>query len=228
MTISTELANFRTDNWCDINQLPDTVWLRYYNNSRDILIDRITAEQEDYFYNEIKTNIIDWQREYTIPKRWDLDSNNNPMDWLQKIKGISIKFKDTDIKYSKLSPNVLENKDNDLQSYSDTSSPFYVVSDNSYFLYPTPTENIINWVIIYWIMYPKELALTDSETLPDRIKKAILLWVAERFFSSQKMYQEAQIAWAKFVAEINRVAITLSWRIQAPTQITTPNLNHLA
>lgn len=73
MTISTELANFRIDNACDTTQLPDSVGLRYYNDGRDVLIDRIIEEKEDYFYNEIRANLIAGQREYTIPKRGDLD-----------------------------------------------------------------------------------------------------------------------------------------------------------
>ena len=228
MTISTELANFRIDNACDTTQLPDTVWLRYYNDGRDVLIDRIIEEKEDYFYNEIRANLVSWQREYTIPKRGELDQSWNPMDWLKKIKGISIKFKSTDTDFTKLDCSVLENLDYDLLSYDETTRPFYVTSDNSNFLYPTPTENITNGMIIYGIMYPQLLTLSSEETLPDNIKKAILLYVAERFFTSQKLYNEATIAGNKFQIELSRIAKTLSGRNQWPKTITTPYLNYLA
>lgn len=230
MTIATEIADFRIDNWIDTwtvawSQLPDTVWLRYYNDGRDTLIDRIMKERKDYFYNEIRNWLVNWQREYTFPKRGDLDENNQPMDWLMEIKGISVKFKSTDTNYSKLEESKLENKENDLLSYSTTSDPFYVVSDNSYFLYPTPTETITQGAIIYGIMYPKKLALTDTETLPDQFKKAVLIYIAYRYFKSRWMKDEASLARAEFKEEADRVAISLSGRVTAPKTRTTPNLN---
>ena len=228
MTISTELANFRIDNACDIIQLPDAVGIRYYNDGRDILIDKIIEEKEDYFYNEIKADLTNWQREYTIPKRGDLDTLWNPIDWLKKIKWISVKFKSTDTDYTKLDCSVMENLDYDLLSYDETVSPFYITSDNSNFLYPTPTEDITDGMIIYGIMYPKLLTLSDNETLSDSIKKTILLHVAERFFYSQRLYNEATTAGNRFQAELIRVANTLSWRNQWPKTITTPSLNYLA
>lgn len=228
MTITTELANFRIDNACDITQLPDTVWLRYYNDGRDVVIDSIIEEKEDYFYNEIRANLVSWQREYTIPKRGDLDEDWNPMDWLKKIKWISVKFKSTDTDFTKLDGRVMENLDYDLLSYDETTHPFYVTSDNSNFIYPTPTENITHGMIIYWIMYPQLLTLSSEETLPDNIKKVILLYVAERFFTSQKLYNEATIAGNKFQVELSRILTTLSGRNQWPKTITTPNLNNFA
>ena len=80
MPISTELADFRTDNACDISQLPDAVGLRYYNDCRDIVIDKIIDEKEDFFYNEITTGLVISQREYKLPKRGDLDDLGVAMD----------------------------------------------------------------------------------------------------------------------------------------------------
>jgi hypothetical protein len=74
MTVSATITNFRFDTGCDISQLPDPQALRYYNDCRDILIDAIKKEKEDYFYNEIKADLISGQREYKLPKRGDLDS----------------------------------------------------------------------------------------------------------------------------------------------------------
>jgi hypothetical protein len=104
MPISTTLVDFRTDNACNITQLPDTVGLRYYNDSRDIVIDEIIKKKEDYFYNEIRADIVAGNREYTFPKRGDLDGLGNPIDGLLKLKGVSVKWKSTDTEYSKLTP----------------------------------------------------------------------------------------------------------------------------
>lgn len=57
-TISTVLDEFRTDLGIDIGQLPNPNAIRYYNDGRDILIDRIMKEKESFFYNEITFSLI--------------------------------------------------------------------------------------------------------------------------------------------------------------------------
>jgi hypothetical protein len=81
---------------------------------------------------------------------------------------------------------------------------------------------------MYGIFSPKKLLLASEETLPDNISKVILLGIAERWFTSQKQYNEANTAGAKFRAELDRVTSALSGRIQSPIQRKVPNLSHLA
>ena len=227
MSITTTLVDFRTDISCDTLQLPDAVGLRYYNDSRDKVIDRITQEKEDYFYSYVYLNTTIWQNEYTLPKRWDLAWDwITILDWVQKIKWVSWKIKSTDTEYTKLRPTTIENLDYDIESYNETQNPFYLVQDNSIFIYPAPKEE--TELKIYAIMYPKKLTLSDNDTLPDYITEVILCGVRQRYLESQTRVQEAQIAKADFERERNRVAIVLSWRIQEPVQRTTPNLSHLS
>lgn len=226
MSITTTLADFRVDMWCDIFQLPDATWLRYYNDARDEVIDAITKEKEDYFYNSITTSTVIGQNEYRMPKRWDLAEDwITILDWLQKIKWVSWKIKTTDSEFTKLKPTTIENLEKDIESYDETSVPFYCVMDNSVFIYPAPTE--VSTLKIYGIMYPKKLTLSDNDTLPDQHQKAILYGVKKRFLEWQTRVQEAQIADAKFEQEKVKVAVALSGRIQSPVQRTTPNLNYL-
>lgn len=229
MTIQTDLANFRIDNACTIAQLPDTVALRYYNDSRDIVIDRIVQEKEDFFYNELTVDTVVWQREYTLPKRGDLAEDGiTALDGIKKVKEIGIKWKTTDVVYTKIDPKNSDILPYDLLSYSETNEPFYVLSDSSVFVYPTPTEAINSGMILYSIMQPKKLILTDNETLSDSISKVVLLGVAQRWFTSQKQYDYAQAAEVSFNKELSRVAISLSGRVQSPKQRTTPNLSNYA
>jgi hypothetical protein len=176
MTIQTDLANFRIDNACTITQLPDTVGLRYYNDARDIVIDRIVQEKEDFFYNELTVDTVVGKREYVLPKRGDLAEDLvTVLDGIKKIKEVGIKWKTTDNSYSKV---VAKNSDilpYDLLSYSEGLEPFYILSDSSVFIYPTPTEDINAGMILYSIMQPKKLTLSDNETLSDNISKVILL-----------------------------------------------------
>lgn len=226
MSIATVLSDFRTDMWCDIIQLPDTTWLRYYNDARDEVIDAITKEKEDYFYNYVTTSTVIWENEYKMPKRWDIASDwVTVLDWLQKIKWVSWKIKTTDQDFTVLRPTTLENLDKDIESYDETQNPFYCVMDNSVFIYPAPTE--VSALKIYGIMYPKKLILTDNDTLPDQHQKAILYGVKKRFLENQTRVQEAQLADQKFEQEKVKVAVALSGRIQAPIIRSTPNINYL-
>lgn len=226
MTIQSTLVDFRTDNACDTLQLPDATWLRYYNDSRDKVIDRITQEKEDYFYSYVYLNTTIWQNEYTLPKRWDLAWDwETILDWVQKIKWVSWKMKSTDTEYTVLKPTTSENLEKDIESYDETTEPFYLIQDNSIFIYPAPKEE--TELKIYAIMYPKKLALSDEDTLPDNIIEAIMYWVRQRYLESQWRIQEAQVAKVDFINEKDRIAVALSWRIQEPIQREAGNLSYL-
>lgn len=176
MSIATDIADFRFDNAIDTEKLTDANALRYYNDVRDTVIDRIVQEKEDYFYNEFIVDLVIGKREYLLPKRGDLAEDGvTVLDGIKKIKNIGIKYSATDTQYSKLRLESSDNLDKDLLSYSETVSPFYVLSDNSVFLYPTPNEDVDAGLIVYAISQPKKVILTDTETLPDFVKKIILL-----------------------------------------------------
>lgn len=227
MTIQTDIANFRIDNACTIAQLPDTVALRYYNDSRDIVIDRIVQEKEDFFYNEMFVDTVIGKREYVLPKRGDLAEDGvTTLDGIKKIKEVGMKTKATDTVYTKLPIRNTDVLEYDLLSYSEATnvSPFYVLSDTSVFVYPTPTEDVNAGLVFYSIMQPKKVILTDTETLSDNINKVILLGLAQRWFTSQKQYDYAQAAEVAFNRELSRVGTSLSGRVQSPKQRTTPNL----
>ena len=74
-----------------------------------------------------------------------------------------------------LKNNYLSNRDKSLVEYGlnkTLSNLFYFELDNSIFVYPAPTEALE--YKIYGIMYPKKLALTDNDTLPDQYTQSIM------------------------------------------------------
>ena len=229
MTIADKATNFRFDIGADSYQLPDTAFLRWYNEWRDELIDTIIWEKEDFFYNYIGTQTVIWQNEYKIPKRWDLDEdedNVTVLDWMAKIKGISWKIKADDTEYTKLVPKKQENLEKDMFSYSDTVEPFYILQDNSIFIFPTPTE--VSDLRIYWIVYYKQLELTDEENLPDNYIKGIMYYVKKKWLESQQRLNEAQVQYTNFENEKIRIIGAISWRVQDPVYMTQPNLSYLS
>ena len=227
MTIADKATNFRFDIGVDEYNLPDTAFLRWYNEWRDEIIDLIIWEKEDYLYNYYSRNTIIWQNEYRLPKRWDLAEDNvTVLDWFHKVKWISWKIKSTDTELTKINPKNQDSLEKDLFSYSNTTEPFFILQDNSIFIFPTPTE--ATQINIYGIKYPKMLELTDEETLPDMFTKWIIYYVKKKLLESQQRLNEAQAQELNFKNEKSRLISTISWRIQAHFELKTPNLSYLS
>lgn len=227
MSVSTTIADFRTDLATNISQLPDATALRWYNDGRDVLIDRIIQEKEDFFYDVFTTDLTLGKNEYKMNKRGDLAADGvTVLNGVAKTKSLSVKFKSTDEYYTKLSPRTQENLDYDEASYDETKTPFFILSDTSWFVYPTPTEDVTDGLKAYLITYPKKLALGDDETLPDNFSKAIRYYFFARYYEGANRPEKVELNDAKFTKEINRVATSLSGRVSSPKQIKTPSLNY--
>ena len=227
MSVATTLTDFRTDMGCDIFQLSDIAWLRYYNEWRDKVIDAITKVKDNYFFDYVTTNTIVWQNEYRLPKRWDLIDWVWPwtLNWIQKVKSVSWKINSTDTEMTVLKPTILENLEKDIEAYDTTNIPFYCVMDESIFIYPAPKEQ--TEIKIYGITYPKKLELTDNETLTDKASSVIFYWVQKKFLDSQLRKSEAQIAEASFNNQLLELADALWWRVQWPIDRDRNNFSYL-
>ena len=227
MSIGTTLVDFRIDMSCDIFQLTDTAWLRYYNEWRDRVIDEITKVKDNYFFDYITTKTIIWQNEYRLPKRWDLAEDwITKLNWMQKIKSISWLINSTDTEMTVLKPTILENLEKDIEAYDKTNIPFYCVMDESIFIYPAPKEQTT--LKIYGITYPKKLELTDNETLTDKASSVIFYWVQKKFLDSQLRKSEAQIAEASFKSQLQELTDAISWRVQWPIDRDRIDFNYLS
>lgn len=81
------------------------------------------------------------QNEYPIPKRGDLAADGiTVLDGVSKTKYVSIK--DENGNYVRLD---VKNEDvltSDVSRYADSNVPFYVVSDDSWWIYPTPESDV--------------------------------------------------------------------------------------
>jgi hypothetical protein len=72
MTVANIISQFRIDNYIDSTQLTDVQALVFLNRTYRDLINEIRVKvNEDYFYNEWKTDTVINQREYSLLKRTD-------------------------------------------------------------------------------------------------------------------------------------------------------------
>lgn len=225
MTIQETLVDYRVDMPCDILQMSDVAWLRYYNIARDRIIEAIMEEREDYFYNYNISQTIVSQNEYSIPKRGDLAQDMiTVLDWITKVKWIWIKVKPTDTEYKKLEPKRIENLVWDISEYANTATPFYSLMDNSIFLFPIPKE-VLDFKI-EWIVHYKKVTLTDTERLPDITSLCLFYGVKYLWLETQWRISEAQFFKQNFENEIKNICRNLSGRNEV-VFINDVNLSHL-
>lgn len=228
MTVTQIISDFRLDNYIDWVQLTDVQALMLLNRAyRDVLSDIRTKVNEDYFYNEWKTSTVVNQREYYLQKRTDT------LAWMVNIKWISVKYKDTETEYKKLRLETLSNLDRDLQYYIENqpeSDPFYIISDESIFIYPAPKEEITNWIIFYWIWDPANLTLISTEAdikVPLEFQDILTLWMLYQAYRTRWMINEKNDAKAEFELEKRKMIIELSDRVNVPQISEMLNLNNL-
>lgn len=156
-----ELINYAMTLWGGIttSQLPVATAEIYLNEGYHIVKRAIIRLRQEYFWDILTTSTtVVWQSEYTIPAwlTWNYKD-------LEKILAISIKYT-TDWDY------ILCEKQNQYQltqdlSYYETAQPqtkpFFIIADNSYFIYPAPLQAVTSWIKVYWI---KDLIDINKDT----------------------------------------------------------------
>lgn len=227
MNISDIITQVRLDSWLDNIQAPDTNILIWINRVyRDLINDITQKVNEDFFYQEWTTNLVNNQREYTLQKR------TSTIDWLKKVKKVSLKVNN---EFINVRPNFLSTSlEKDLWYYSinqNINDPFYIISDNSIFIYPTPKENITNWLKIYWICDPIDLTLTSTEEnikIPLEYQDLLVLWAVYHSYRSRQMINEKNEAKNEYIFEKNKMLTNLSDRIITPLVSEMPYINNLS
>lgn len=227
MTIAEIISQFRLDNYIDTSQLTDAQALVFVNRTyRDVINEIRVKVNEDYFYNEWKTDTVVWQREYTLLKR------TSSVIWMTKIKWISIKYQTTDTEYTKAKLETIWNLDKDLQRYivnQPKTNPFYIISDESIFLYPAPTEGIVDWIIFYWIWDPVDLLTTSVSTdikIPVEYQEILPLWMLYHSFRARWMISEKNDAKNEYELEKIKMISELSDRVSIPEESEMLNLTY--
>lgn len=65
--IQEHFEQIRVDTGSTITNLPDDILFRYYNRARTIVAKKLRSVADNYFYNEWTSNLVQNQREYTLP-----------------------------------------------------------------------------------------------------------------------------------------------------------------
>lgn len=135
--------------WVTSAQFPSASLLKYANVVYKEMQNKIIKNvNENYFYDILKTDTLAGQNEYTLRT-----ADNNDVG-MKKIISANIKWKDTDTYYSKLqhSSTAISLQAIDEQAASPDQEPFIQIKDGSVFIFPAPTESIVDGLMVEWLV----------------------------------------------------------------------------
>lgn len=183
------------------------------------LVDEIVSVTKwDYFWDSWLSDTVVWQSEYLAEK---LGISPDDLD-IKKINKVFIKYTE-DQEYPTLATyqnpwSLLEHPDY-YKTNQSTSEPFFYIQDNSFFIYPAPTEVISSWVEIYVIHKPKAIDTASAETdieIPTQFHKLLSDWLRVDIFLSQGKENEAQLAQQRYDRGIRDMVKFMKERYNQP------------
>lgn len=107
----------------------------------------------------------------------------------------------------------------------------YKISDKSIFIYPVATQNVTNWLKIYAIRDQVDLDLlaTESEVnIPRQYHNYISMGMLPRMYQYRQMFNEKQLAEAKYADKKDDLLKDLSNRNSSPIEAGLPPLSYLS
>lgn len=125
---------------------------------------------DEYFYEQGKSNTVVWQIEYNI--------NSIGVEAITRTKRVFIKYSATDTYYTpcrEVNPATLT-YGKDYYATWNKSDPFYYIQDNSIWVFPASTEAVTDWLFIEAIIQPPSLLTSDTADnvqVPERINELI-------------------------------------------------------
>lgn len=217
MNVATIYTSTRDATHTDASQFPDATLLGYLNKIYRRIINLIRSKvKEWFFYQEWTTDTVIWQAEFTMQGR------TASVAWMVKIDWISRKAKWTDTEFKKLRCETISNLSRDLHWYEDNQpaeDPFYIINDNSYFIYPVPTEVIVWWQIVYGISDPIDLATWWAEStikIPLEYHELLPLWMEHLVYKAQGKTNEKNDSLAEFNQWLAEMITVLTDRNETP------------
>jgi len=157
MSVLNIINKARRLTYTDISQYTNTEWLEDLNEVyADLVTDIIQDVNEDYFYDEFTTDLVQWQYEYQFQAPTATTTGMN------KVKELFVNYWAW---YKEASQVVnLQFPADYLAVNQDKEHPIFTIKDNSVFLYPTPTQSINEWLKANVTIIPRDLLLTDTDT----------------------------------------------------------------
>lgn len=228
MTVD-EIIDWWCENaWTTTEQVTATKALRYANIVYHELEELVRNEiDEDYFYDYFTTDTVADQWEYVLEEQTWLSKG------ITKIRSVEILFSDNDTEYRKVRPfgsaslSDSESKTAISQSQGD---PFYIIKDNSIFIYPIPDESVADWLRVHCSVNLLDLiAWSDEDTvkIPRNFHYVIALWM-KKYIAGYRGLDGTAKAWVDLYEQWKKSIISyLKNRTSTPIDQDLPVLTNL-
>lgn len=192
------------------------------------VVDRIVSvTKEDKFWDIWVTNTVIWQSEYEAKRLWiepdDLD--------IKKINKVFIKYSENDEFHTLaeyVSPTILDKHPDYYKTKQSKTEPFFYIQDESFFIYPAPTEVVTGWIEIFVIHKPADIdesTTEDNIEVPEQFHKVIADGLKMYIYQSQGKLNEAQVAEQDYEKWIANMVAFLKQRYNQKRRKTQSNLN---
>lgn len=189
ISLSRRITN--TSSW----QITDANYLDYVNIIYQDIFARLANKEEKYTRNEFKTDVVINQNEYILPAFSAWTSTG-----LKKVLVVYL-YDTEDAEYKKLGMYDERGLTIYPSEYDNTDKPFYIKQDWSIFIYPTPTENITDWIKIVWTYIPLDLTTSSTETdikLPREYHNIMLYGINMYVFMEKQLFDKSELNEVKY------------------------------
>ena len=228
MQVSDIYSLARTLTYSDTSNMPDADAQKYLRLTYRDLINAIKAQvNEDFFYNEWTADTVASQREYTLPAR------TGSVDGCNKLLGVSVKYLAAATEFTKCEERSFSNVQGDMAWFSTNQpkdAPFYVISDNSVFLYPSPSTSVTGGLKLYGIADPIDVSTAGAEStvkIPLEFHETLSHGIAYWYFVANGKPDKTQEAFQRYEMAKRTMVSTLSDRTVSPKDSQLPDLSNL-
>ncbi len=228
MDVSAIYTLARTLTYTDSTQMPDATLAIFANIVYHDLENCIVSQvNEDFFYQEWLADTVIDQREYTFPVKSGTTAG------MKKLLGVSVKYKTTDTEYQKLRESKLANNSDDLAYYQDgqpSTDPFFIIGDNSVFIYPDPEEVVTSGIKLYGVCNLGDIATSGTEVsvkIPIEHHEKIAIGMMQYIYQARGLLNEAISALNLYNQKKIDIVNELSDRNKSPVTSLLPNLTYL-
>ena len=142
--------------------LPDADLLRLINKYYQELVTDVVRVNEDRFYEIATSDLVANQQEYTLPRKVLADSSTTEAI---KVKRVELNYTGADPTTAKhIDVNEIEDSTDQetVNNNFDQNEPFFDMVEQSIFIFPIPTTDIVGGFLLHYIERPDDL-VADSD-----------------------------------------------------------------
>ena len=173
---SQAIANVRTRTHTNSQSYTDEIGILHYNWAYQDVTGDIQLLDEEYYFDYGLGDLVANESEYNIT---EIDSIIYGTVDITQVKNVLVKYTADQTNYvnaREVHKESLQYGTDYYETHQSKTDPFFYIQDNSIFIYPVPTENIVDGLKVECIIQPPDLVNGDtiaSVHVPKRIQRII-------------------------------------------------------